>query len=184
MIGRLLYDSKSIFQDQLAAIELSSEKKGFDYVDLSLLTDGLRSEREQGITIDVAYRFFETSKCKFIVADTPGHEQYTRNMATGASNSDVAIILIDAQKGVLEQTKRHSFIVNLLGIQHVVVAINKIDLVMYYDNIFHKIVTVYTVFIKNFNLPFFFGSLLALVVAIFSSIFAFKYYIYNMFKNV
>ncbi len=154
LLGRLLYDSQNVFVDQIDQAKIESEKYGTQGkdIDLALLIDGLQAEREQGITIDVAYRFFETSKCKFIVADTPGHEQYTRNMATGASNSDVAIILIDAQKGVLEQTKRHSFIVNLLGIQHVVVAINKMDLVNYDENIFHKIVTEYKELLKNFNL--------------------------------
>ena len=153
LLGRLLYDSQNVFVDQMDQAKIESEKYGTQGkdIDLALLIDGLQAEREQGITIDVAYRFFETSKCKFIVADTPGHEQYTRNMATGASNSDVAIILIDAQKGVLEQTKRHSFIVNLLGIQHVVVAINKMDLVNYDENIFHKIVTEYKELIKNFH---------------------------------
>ena len=153
LLGRLLCDSQNVFVDQMDQVKIESEKYGTQGkdIDLALLIDGLQAEREQGITIDVAYRFFETSKCKFIVADTPGHEQYTRNMATGASNSDVAIILIDAQKGVLEQTKRHSFIVNLLGIQHVVVAINKMDLVNYDENIFHKIVTEYKKLIKNFN---------------------------------
>ena len=153
LLGRLLYDSQNVFVDQIDQAKIESEKYGTQGkdIDLALLIDGLQAEREQGITIDVAYRFFETSKCKFIVADTPGHEQYTRNMATGASNSDVAIILIDAQKGVLEQTKRHSFIVNLLGIQHVVVAINKMDLVNYDEKIFHKIVTEYKKLIKNFN---------------------------------
>jgi small GTP-binding protein domain len=145
LLGRLLYDSQNVFVDQMDQVKIESEKYGTQGkdIDLALLIDGLQAEREQGITIDVAYRFFETPKCKFIVADTPGHEQYTRNMATGASNSDVAIILIDAQKGVLEQTKRHSFIVNLLGIQHVVVAINKMDLVNYDEHIFNKIVTEY-----------------------------------------
>ena len=153
LLGRLLYDSQNVFVDQMDQVKIESEKYGTQGkdIDLALLIDGLQAEREQGITIDVAYRFFETSKCKFIVADTPGHEQYTRNMATGASNSDVAIILIDAQKGVLEQTKRHSFIVNLLGIQHVVVAINKMDLVNYDEHIFNKIVTEYKELIKNFN---------------------------------
>ena len=116
LIGRLLYDSKAIFEDQLAAVERTSRARGEDYTNLALLTDGLRAEREQGITIDVAYRYFSTARRKFIIADTPGHEQYTRNMATGASTSDLAIILIDARNGVLKQTKRHSFIVSLLGI--------------------------------------------------------------------
>ena len=153
LLGRLLYDSQNVFVDQIDQAKIESEKYGTQGkdIDLALLIDGLQAEREQGITIDVAYRFFETSKCKFIVADTPGHEQYTRNMATGASNSDVAIILIDAQKGILEQTKRHSFIVNLLGIKHVVVAINKMDLVNYDKNIFEKIVNEYKDLTKNFN---------------------------------
>ncbi len=153
LLGRLLHDSQNVFVDQMDQVKIESEKYGTQGkdIDLALLIDGLQAEREQGITIDVAYRFFETSKCKFIVADTPGHEQYTRNMATGASNSDVAIILIDAQKGVLEQTKRHSFIVNLLGIQHVVIAINKMDLVNYDEHIFNKIVKNYKELIKNFN---------------------------------
>lgn len=131
LIGRLLYDAKMIFEDQLAAIAEDSKKVGTtgDKIDLALLVDGLASEREQGITIDVAYRFFSTDKRKFIIADTPGHEQYTRNMATGASTADIAIILIDAKQGVLTQTKRHSFIASLLGIKHIVVAINKMDLV-------------------------------------------------------
>ncbi len=153
LLGRLLYDSQNVFVDQIDQAKIESDKYGTQgkEIDLALLIDGLQAEREQGITIDVAYRFFETSKCKFIVADTPGHEQYTRNMATGASNSDVAIILIDAQKGVLEQTKRHSFIVNLLGIQHVVVAINKMDLVGYDEDIYNKIINEYKELIKNFS---------------------------------
>jgi len=140
LIGRLLYDSKSIFQDQLDAVEESSKNKGFDYVDLSLLTDGLKSEREQGITIDVAYRYFATPKRKFIVADTPGHIQYTRNMVTGASTANLAIILIDARKGMLEQTHRHSFIASLLRIPHALVCINKMDLVDYSEDVYNKIV--------------------------------------------
>ena len=140
LIGRLLYDSKSIFQDQLDAVEKSSKKKGFDYVDLSLLTDGLKSEREQGITIDVAYRYFATPKRKFIIADTPGHIQYTRNMVTGASTANLAIILIDARKGMLEQTHRHSFIASLLSIPHAIVCINKMDLVDYSEQVYDKIV--------------------------------------------
>ena len=153
LLGRLLFDSKNIFLDQMDQIKIESEKYGTQgkEIDLALLVDGLQAEREQGITIDVAYRYFETSNCKFIIADTPGHEQYTRNMATGASNSDVAIILIDAEKGVLEQTKRHSFIVNLLGIKHIVVAINKMDLVHYKENIFQRIVDEYKELIKNFT---------------------------------
>ena len=131
LIGRLLYESKMIFEDQLAALEADSKKVGTQggELDFALLVDGLAAEREQGITIDVAYRFFSTDRRKFIVADTPGHEQYTRNMVTGASTADVAVILIDARKGVLTQTRRHSYIVSLLGIRHVVLAINKMDLV-------------------------------------------------------
>ena len=131
LIGRLLYDSKSIFQDQLAAIENTSKKKGLDEIDFSLLTDGLKDEREQGITIDVAYRYFNTPNRKFIIADTPGHIQYTRNMVTGASTANAALILIDARNGVIEQTKRHSYIASLLQIPHVLVCINKMDLVQY-----------------------------------------------------
>ena len=131
LIGRLLYDSKLLFEDHLAALEKDSKKHGTtgDDIDFALLVDGLEAEREQGITIDVAYRFFATDRRKFIVADTPGHEQYTRNMATGASNSELAVILIDARKGVLTQTRRHAYIASLLGIRHVVLAVNKIDLV-------------------------------------------------------
>lgn len=146
LIGRLLYDSKSIFEDQIEAVKASSEKKGFDYVDLSLLTDGLKSEREQGITIDVAYRYFATPQRKFIIADTPGHTQYTRNMVTGASTANLAIILIDARKGLLEQTYRHSFIASLLRIPHVVVCINKMDLVGYSKEIYDQIVLDYQAF--------------------------------------
>lgn len=152
LIGRLLYDSKSIFQDQLDSIEESSKSKGFDYVDLSLLTDGLKSEREQGITIDVAYRYFETPKRKFIIADTPGHVQYTRNMVTGASTANLAIILIDARKGMLEQTHRHSFIAALLGIPHVIVCINKMDLVDYNQDVFEKIKSDYEKFSSKLNI--------------------------------
>ena len=153
LLGRLLFDSQNIFLDQMDQAKIESEKYGTQgkEIDLALLVDGLQAEREQGITIDVAYRYFETSNCKFIVADTPGHEQYTRNMATGASNSDVAIILIDAQKGVLEQTRRHSFIVSLLGIKHIVVAINKMDLVNYNENVFETIRDEYKKLIANFT---------------------------------
>lgn len=146
LIGRLLYDSKSIFEDQLEAVEASSAKKGFDYIDLSLLTDGLKSEREQGITIDVAYRYFATPKRKFIIADTPGHIQYTRNMVTGASTANLALILIDARKGLVEQTYRHSFIASLLKIPHVIVCVNKMDLVEYKEEVFDKIVSEYKAF--------------------------------------
>lgn len=140
LIGRMLYDSKMIFDDQLAAVEGESKKYGTtgEKIDMALLVDGLQSEREQGITIDVAYRFFATENRKFIIADTPGHEQYTRNMVTGASTADVAIILIDARKGILTQTKRHSFIVSLLGIEHVIVAINKMDLVDFNETVFNE----------------------------------------------
>ena len=141
LIGRLLYDSKSIFEDQLEAMEESSRKRGDEHVNLALLTDGLKAEREQGITIDVAYRYFATPKRKFIIADTPGHIQYTRNMVTGASTANLAIILIDARKGVIEQTKRHSFVANLLRIQHLVVAVNKMDLVDYSEEVYNKIVS-------------------------------------------
>jgi sulfate adenylyltransferase subunit 1 len=140
LIGRLLYDSKSIFEDQLEAVERFSKNRGDAHVDLALLTDGLRAEREQGITIDVAYRYFATPRRKFIIADTPGHIQYTRNMVTGASTAQLAIILVDARKGVVEQTMRHSFIANLLRIQHVVVAINKMDLVDYREETYNSIV--------------------------------------------
>ena len=139
LIGRLLYDCKSIFEDQLEAIERSSRQRGDENVNLALLTDGLRAEREQGITIDVAYRYFATPKRKFIIADTPGHIQYTRNMVTGASTANLAIILVDARKGVIEQTCRHAFIANLLRIQHVVVAVNKMDLVDWSQETYEKI---------------------------------------------
>jgi sulfate adenylyltransferase subunit 1 len=152
LIGRLLYDSKSIFQDQLDAVEVSSKNKGFDYVDLSLLTDGLKSEREQGITIDVAYRYFATPKRKFIVADTPGHIQYTRNMVTGASTANLAIILIDARKGMLEQTHRHSFIASLLRIPHAIVCINKMDLVDYSEEVYDKIVADFKAFSSKLDI--------------------------------
>ena len=143
LIGRLLYDSKSIFEDQLDAVLKSSQRKGNDQIDLALFTDGLRDEREQGITIDVAYRYFTTPKRKFIIADTPGHIQYTRNMVTGASLANVALILIDARHGVIEQTKRHSYIASLLGIQHIIVCINKMDLVDYSEEVFEKIMADY-----------------------------------------
>ena len=140
LIGRLLYDSKQIFEDQLEAIERSSAQRGDENVNLALLTDGLRAEREQGITIDVAYRYSATPRRKFIIADTPGHEQYTRNMVTGASTANLAIVLADSRKGILEQTKRHSFIADLLGIQHLVVCVNKMDLVDWDEEVFNKIV--------------------------------------------
>lgn len=146
LIGRLLYDSKSIFEDQLEAIENTSKKKGHEGVDLALFTDGLRDEREQGITIDVAYRYFTTPKRKFIIADTPGHIQYTRNMITGASTANAAIILVDARHGVIEQTKRHSFIASLLNIPHVIVCINKMDLVDYSEEAYNKVINQYEEF--------------------------------------
>jgi len=139
LIGRLLYDSKSIFTDQYEAIEKSSILRGEDYVNLALLTDGLRAEREQGITIDVAYRYFATPKRKFIIADTPGHIEYTRNMVTGASTANLAVILIDARKGVVEQTSRHAIIASILGIPHVVVCVNKMDLVDFDEGVFQAI---------------------------------------------
>lgn len=140
LIGRLLYDSKSIFEDQLEAVAQTSKRKGHEGVDLALFTDGLRDEREQGITIDVAYRYFTTPKRKFIIADTPGHIQYTRNMVTGASTANAAIILIDARHGVIEQTKRHGFIASLLQIPHVIVCVNKMDLVDFREDVFDNIV--------------------------------------------
>lgn len=155
LIGRLLHDSKMIFEDQLAAITQASKISGTtgDTVDLALLVDGLQSEREQGITIDVAYRFFSTDKRKFIIADTPGHEQYTRNMATGASTASLAIILIDARYGVQTQTRRHSFIADLLGIQHLVIAVNKMDLVGFSEHRFNEIVDEYRAFAENLQAP-------------------------------
>jgi bifunctional enzyme CysN/CysC len=154
LIGRLLYDSKMIFEDQLAAIEADSKKMGTQggKLDLALLVDGLAAEREQGITIDVAYRFFSTDKRKFIVADTPGHEQYTRNMVTGASTASLAVILIDANKGVLTQTRRHSYLVSLIGIQHIVLAINKMDMVGYSKDIFETILQAYQEFATQIGL--------------------------------
>lgn len=156
LIGRLLHDTKMIYEDQLAAVKRDSEKvgtTGAGEIDLALLTDGLKAEREQGITIDVAYRYFSTDRRKFIIADTPGHEQYTRNMATGASTCQLAIILIDARHGVQTQTRRHSFIVSLLGIRHVVVAINKMDLVAFSEEVFERIKSEYTGFVAKLGLP-------------------------------
>ena len=151
LIGRLLYDSKSIFEDQVEQIEQTSKKKGLEHVDLSLFTDGLKDEREQGITIDVAYRYFATPKRKFIIADTPGHVQYTRNMVTGASTANLALILVDARNGVIEQTKRHTFIASLLQIPHVFVCINKMDLVDYSQEACDKVVKEYTDFAAKLN---------------------------------
>ena len=153
LIGRLLFDSKMIFEDQLAAVEKDSKKSGTqgEEVDLALLVDGLQSEREQGITIDVAYRYFATEKRKFIIADTPGHEQYTRNMATGASNCDLAVILIDARAGVKSQTRRHSYIASLLGIKKIIVAVNKMDLVDYKQSVFDEVKKEYLAFSQQLN---------------------------------
>ncbi|MGN6121846.1 MAG: GTP-binding protein, partial [Sphingomonas oligoaromativorans] len=154
LIGRLLYDSKMIFEDQLAALEADSRRVGTQgqAIDFALLVDGLAAEREQGITSDVAYRFFATEKRMFIVADTPGHEQYTRNMVTGASTADLAVILIDARKGVLTQTRRHSYLAHLIGIRHLVLAVNKMDLVDYDQSQFDNIVADYRAFAESIGI--------------------------------
>jgi len=151
LIGRLLYDSKSIFEDQMEAVKRTSERKGLENIDLSLLTDGLKAEREQGITIDVAYRYFATPKRKFIIADTPGHIQYTRNMVTGASTANLALILIDARNGVVEQTCRHSYIASLLRIPHLIICVNKMDLAGYQETRFKQIVEDYKRFAKKMD---------------------------------
>ncbi len=153
LIGRLMYDTKTIFEDQLEAIERVSRQRGDENVDLALLTDGLRAEREQGITIDVAYRYFATPRRKFIIADTPGHIQYTRNMVTGASTASLAIVLVDARNGVIEQTCRHSFIASLLRIAHVVVAVNKMDLVDWSEDRFNQVVADYKDFVSRLDIP-------------------------------
>ncbi len=153
LIGRLLYDSKQIFDDQMEAIEQTSKKKGHDYTDLALLTDGLSAEREQGITIDVAYRYFSTPNRKFIIADTPGHVQYTRNMVTGASTANLAIILVDARKGVVEQTCRHSFIASLLQIKHIILCVNKMDLVDFSKERFREIQQEFKTFSSKLDVP-------------------------------
>lgn len=153
LIGRMLYDTKSIFQDTLDSIEKTSNQRGDDYLDLALVTDGLKAEREQGITIDVAYRYFATPKRKFILADTPGHIQYTRNMVTGASTVNLAIILIDARNGVIEQTRRHTFIANLLQIKHLVVCVNKMDLVDYSQEAYQEVVEQYKEFTSKLQIP-------------------------------
>lgn len=153
LIGRLLYDSKSIFDDQMEKIEESSRKKGDEYTNLALLTDGLSAEREQGITIDVAYRYFSTPNRKFIIADTPGHVQYTRNMVTGASTANLAVILVDARNGVIEQTCRHSFIASLLGIKHIVLCVNKMDLVDYDEERFKEIREEFKTFSSKLDVP-------------------------------
>jgi len=152
LIGRLLYDSKQIFADQLAAVEEASRRRGTDYVDLALLTDGLRAEREQGITIDVAYRYFATPKRKFVLADTPGHIQYTRNMVTGSSTANIALILVDARNGVLEQTRRHSFLASLLGVPHLVLCVNKMDLVDWSEERFEEVVEEFRAFARRLDI--------------------------------
>ena len=151
LIGRLLYDTKAIFEDQLSSIEKSSRRRGQTAIDLSLLTDGLLAEREQGITIDVAYRYFATPSRKFIIADTPGHEQYTRNMVTGASTADLAIVLVDARKGLLTQSRRHAYIASLLRIPHVVLAVNKMDLVGYSQQVFDDIRNAFDGFVRDLD---------------------------------
>jgi bifunctional enzyme CysN/CysC len=153
LIGRLLYDSKSIFTDQLEAVEAVSRSRGDEYTNLALLTDGLRAEREQGITIDVAYRYFATPRRKFIIADTPGHIQYTRNMVTGASTADLALILVDARKGILEQSRRHAFLCSLLRVPHLVLCVNKMDLVDYDQRVFEKIADEFTAFAAKLEAP-------------------------------
>jgi sulfate adenylyltransferase large subunit len=153
LIGRLLLDSKGIFEDQLEAVEATSKSRGYDYTDLALLTDGLRSEREQGITIDVAYRYFATPKRKFIIADTPGHVQYTRNMVTGASTADLGLVLVDARQGLTEQSHRHAVILSLLRVPHLVLAVNKMDLVDYDQKVFDRIHEQFTSFATKLNVP-------------------------------
>ncbi len=153
LIGRLLLDSKSIFEDQLEAVETTSKGKGYDYTDLALLTDGLRSEREQGITIDVAYRYFATPSRKFIIADTPGHVQYTRNMVTGASTADLGLVLVDARQGLTEQSRRHAVILSLLRVPHLVLCVNKMDLVDFDQEIYNKIHAEFTAFATKLNIP-------------------------------
>ena len=153
LIGRLLLDSKSIFEDQLEAVEFTSRSRGYDYTDLALLTDGLRSEREQGITIDVAYRYFATPRRKFIIADTPGHVQYTRNMVTGASTADLGLVLVDARQGMTEQSRRHAVLLSLLRVPHLVLAVNKMDLVGYDEAVFNKIYEDFTSFATKLSVP-------------------------------
>ena len=152
LIGRLLYDSKQIFQDQLDALEDASRRRGTDYVDLALLTDGLRAEREQGITIDVAYRYFATPKRKFVLADTPGHIQYTRNMVTGSSTANIALILVDARNGIMEQTRRHSFLASLLGVPHLVLCVNKMDLVDWSEDRYDELVDEFREFARRLDI--------------------------------
>ena len=153
LIGRLLYDTKSIFEDQLASVEAVSAARGDEYTNLALLTDGLRAEREQGITIDVAYRYFATPRRKFIIADTPGHIQYTRNMVTGASTADLALILVDARKGLVEQSRRHAFLCSLLRVPHLVLCVNKMDLVDWSEDVFESIADEFTAFAAKLEAP-------------------------------
>ncbi|MGB2839022.1 MAG: GTP-binding protein, partial [Actinomycetes bacterium] len=153
LIGRLLYDSKSIFEDQLEAVERTSRDQGAEYTNLALLTDGLRAEREQGITIDVAYRYFATPKRKFIIADTPGHIQYTRNMVTGASTANLTMILVDARNGVIEQSRRHAFLSSLLRVPHVVMLVNKMDLVDYDQAVYEKVADDFRAFAAKLDIP-------------------------------
>src|SRR5881275_3209545 len=153
LIGRLLYDTKTIFEDQLESIERTSRDRGDEYTNLALLTDGLRAEREQGITIDVAYRYFATPKRKFIIADTPGHVQYTRNMVTGASTADLALVLIDARNGIVEQSRRHAFLASLLRVPHIVVCVNKMDLVDWSEEVYERIRDEFTTFAAKLDAP-------------------------------
>ncbi|HEX2142902.1 MAG TPA: GTP-binding protein, partial [Glycomyces sp.] len=153
LIGRLLFDSKALFDDQWDAVEAVSAGRGDEYTDLALLTDGLRSEREQGITIDVAYRYFSTPERKFIIADTPGHIQYTRNMVTGASTADLALILVDARKGLVEQSRRHAFLCSLLRVPHMVLCVNKMDLVDYDEAVFKQIENEFSAFATKLDIP-------------------------------
>ncbi|MEJ5912818.1 sulfate adenylyltransferase subunit 1 [Pseudokineococcus sp. 1T1Z-3] len=153
LIGRLLYDTKTVFEDQIEAVERASRARGDEYVNLALLTDGLRAEREQGITIDVAYRYFATPRRKFIIADTPGHTQYTRNMVTGASTADLALVLVDARKGLVEQSRRHAFLASLLGVPHLVLAVNKMDLVDFSEDVFESIRAEFTDFAAKLEVP-------------------------------
>src|SRR5450432_815302 len=153
LIGRLLLETKQIFEDQLEAVERTSRDRGFDYTNLALLTDGLRAEREQGITIDVAYRYFATPRRKFIIADTPGHVQYTRNMVTGTSTADLTIVLVDARKGLTEQSRRHTFIASLLRVPHLVICINKMDLVDYSERVYEDLRAEFLPFLSRLELP-------------------------------
>src|ERR1700709_1172243 len=153
LIGRLLYDTKSIFEDQMEALDRTSHQRGDEHVNLALLTDGLRAEREQGITIDVAYRYFATPKRSFIIADTPGHIQYTRNMVTGASTADLALVLVDARAGIVEQTRRHAFLVSLLRVPHLVLCINKMDLVDYDEGVYDALREEFLGFATKLSIP-------------------------------